>query len=185
MTNNHNNIVMIPSVTQEHLTINEEWRLDYSNRFYPYYPASSVYNDSMVNGSQVGLKQKGAGGSMVGMGSLVSSIGPSASIVAAAIAKGLYPRQPNAYNDEGGSSILYETMAESESVEGLRTKIERWRTEFPPLYDRKSGKPNPKGGRTRRRRHSDGGAGLFSCFGNAYGCEFSISCGGGNGKKHK
>lgn len=161
----------------------------FSSRLYPYYPASSVYNDSMINGTQAaGLKQKGGAGSMVGMGSLVSSIGPSASIVAAAIAKGLHPRQLHTYNDEGGSSILYETMAESESVEGLRTKIERWRTELPPLYDRKNGKPNPRGGRAQRRRHSDGGAGLFSCFGNAYGCEFSISCGGRGGinrKKHK
>ncbi|PKI41373.1 hypothetical protein CRG98_038259 [Punica granatum] len=78
-------------------------------------------------------------------------------------------------------------MAETESAEGLKTKIDRWRTELPPLYDRKSGKPNPRGGHARRRRHSDGGAGLFSCFGNAYGCEFAISCGGGGGnkKKHK
>lgn len=130
------------------------------------------------------MRQKGAGGSMVGIGSLVSSIGPSASVVAEAIAKGLYPRRANAYNDNCRSSIV---LAESESVEGLKTKMERWRTELPPLYDRKSGKPNPRGGYTRRRIHGDGGARLFSCFGNAYGCQFSVSCGGGgsNRKKHK
>ncbi|KAK4764855.1 hypothetical protein SAY86_025945 [Trapa natans] len=158
------------------------------DRFYAHYPANSVINDSMVNGAQAGgaggLKQPngGGGGSVVGMGSLVSSIGPSASIVAAAIAKGVHPRQlqaVQAYNDEGGSSILYETMAQSESVAGLRTKIERWRTELPPLYDRKNGKPNPRGGAQRRRHSEGGGSGPISCFGKALGCEFSISCGRG------
>ncbi|KAK4760339.1 hypothetical protein SAY87_005232 [Trapa incisa] len=171
------------------------------DRFYASYPANSVVNDSVVIAPQAGgaggLKQQkggggrgGGGGSVVGMGSLVSSIGPSASIVAAAIAKGLHPRQLHAvqaYNDDCGSSILYETMAESESVEGLRTKIERWRTEQPPLYDRKNGKPNPRGaggGRAQRgRMNNNGGSGLFSCFGTAMGYEFSISCGGGAKRK--
>lgn len=160
------------------------------DKYYTYYPGS-VCNDSIVNGEQAMVRQKGGGGggggSVLGMGSLVSDIGPSASVVAAAIAKGIYPRRMNSPADDGGSSIL----TEQDSVEGLKTRIERWRTEMPPLYDRKNGVPNPRGvrggargGGKGTRRHSDGG-GLFSCFGNAYGCEFSINIGGGATAKKK
>lgn len=146
---------------------------------YSYNPGSTVCNDSMV-----GFKQT-KGGSM--LGSIVSDVGPSASIVAAAIAKGLLPHNKN-NREDAESSILLENWTEKDSIEGLRTKIERWRTELPPIHDRtnnngkKAAKSGANRGRDRPRRHSDGG-GLFSCFGNAYGCEFSISCGGGNAKK--
>lgn len=145
---------------------------------YSYNPGSTVCNDSMV-----GFKQT-KGGSL--LGSMVSDVGPSASIVAAAIAKGLLPPNKN-YREEGESSILLDNWTENDSSEGLRTKIERWRTELPPIHNRggngkKNAKTGANQGRDRPRRHSDGG-GLFSCFGNAYGCEFSISCGGGSTKK--
>ncbi|PQQ18966.1 uncharacterized protein Pyn_22543 [Prunus yedoensis var. nudiflora] len=80
----------------------------------------------------------------------------------------------------------------------LKTKIERWRTELPPVYDCKNKNNNnnntsqhPKllqsshHGTNRppkSRRSRSSGKSLFSCF--ALGCELSISCGGG-GKKPK
>lgn len=146
------------------------------DRYYPHYPGS-VCNDSIVNGEQAGPRKQGGASSAVGGGSLISDIGPSASVVAEAIAKGIYKRKvKKSVVDDGASSVL----TEQDSVEGLKTKIERWRTELPPVYDRKSGVPNPK--RVKGKAGGDGG-GLFSCFGSAMGCEFSISCGGGGNKK--
>ncbi|KAI3423381.1 C2 domain-containing protein [Psidium guajava] len=165
--------------SQKHHTKIHLWRSQ-SERTndYSYNPGSTVCNDSMV-----GFKQT-KGGSL--LGSIISDVGPSASIVAAAIAKGLL--HPNKNNrDDAESSVLLDNWTEKDSIEGLRTKIERWRTELPPVHDRpnngkKTAKSGGNHGKDRPRRHSDGG-GLFSCFGNAYGCEFSISCGGGNAKK--
>lgn len=123
---------------------------------------------SMCNGSDMWPPVKANG-------SVCSDVGPSPSVVAAAVAKGLYPA------DDAASSILEDWTADS--VEGLRSKIERWRTELPPIYDRDYHKYTPKTRHSRRHTDGGGGGGLFSCFGNAYGCEFSITCGAKSTRK--
>ena len=147
---------------------------------------ASFCNSSIVNGSELSTGQKKGNVN----GSLCSDVGPSPSVVAAAIAKGIYPlpytgaRAPSP--DDAGSSLVDE-WADQDSVEGLKTKIERWRTELPPVYDcaknnaksshiqkpLQSSHRRPSSQKTRRSRSS--GKGLFSCF--ALGCEISISCG--------
>ncbi|XP_015875518.1 uncharacterized protein LOC107412287 [Ziziphus jujuba] len=158
-------------------------------------------SSSMVNGSEIGVgnnnnknNNKGGGG---GMGSICSDVGPSPSVVAAAIAKGLYPiphHNNNIYNkDETGSSILDDWTEQDDSVEGLKTKIERWRTELPPIYDHYQNRNyRPENHqlhrhlrppiRTELRKKKTGGA-LFSCF--IFGCEFSLACGGSNPRKKR
>ncbi|XP_030503515.2 uncharacterized protein LOC115718844 [Cannabis sativa] len=137
-------------------------------------------------------------------GSMCSDVGPSPSVVAAAIAMGLYPRgaataTTMTEDDQTAarSSIVLNNWIEDDSVEGLKTKIERWRSEIHPIYERRQQQVNkinygrssyrrnnnneaaPVAKRSEHRRAGSGG-GLFSCFGTAYGCEFSISCGGGS-----
>ncbi|KAL1211596.1 Protein SRC2 [Cardamine amara subsp. amara] len=135
--------------------------------------------DSMVNGSLCN-----------------SDIGPSASVVAAAIAQGLYNRQKTAVkavaaNKEDASSIL------EGKTEGIEHRVERWRAEKKGAVAVEVASSNDsscKGGAGRRRRRRrrkekqrrrNGGGeskkGLFSCFGNVFGCEISITCGGGSG----
>lgn len=141
-------------------------------------PATPGPPDSMCNGD-VAVKKVGSG-SMVNGSICSSDVGPSASVVAAAIAKGLYqtptvPVKAPAAEDDG--SLLTE-----QSEEGLHSKLERWRTELPPTYDSTKIRANSKHAGKPRRRATEGG-GLFSCFGNAFGCEISITCGGGNSKR--
>lgn len=124
--------------------------------------------------------------------SLCSDVGPSPSVVAAAIAKGLYPLPAAPRTME--SSVI-DGWSESNCTEGMNTKIERWRNELTPAYDKevydveneekKKLKQTPKRNGKTPRRTSRRGNGLFSCFGTALGCEFSISCGGGNRKKKR
>ncbi|KAI3459050.1 hypothetical protein Pfo_015713 [Paulownia fortunei] len=141
--------------------------------------AGSVYNGSVINGS----------GSMVNGSELCSDIGPSASIVAAELAKKSQPppwakrSNRNAQAEETGSSILEELTIEEAKAKGyrIRTNRERWRKQM-------SGKHNNMDNcdqsdlssncNRHSRRNSDGG--LFSCFGNAYGIEFTIVCGASN-----
>ncbi|CAH2038933.1 unnamed protein product [Thlaspi arvense] len=126
-----------------------------------------------------------------------SELGPSPSEVADKIVK--YGSQAN----ETESSILSEWSIDESSMEGLRSKLDRWRTELPPLYDIGSSQVSNSefdgsvvpaaatGGRSSRRktpatkkhnrRHTDGGNGLFSCFSKICGVECSFVCGGGNG----
>lgn len=140
----------------------------------------SVVTGSICNGGSV---VKGSG-SIVNGSQCSSDVGPSASVVAAAIAKGLY-KAPTPPKTGAGGLITEEWTAakESDGQEGMKSKVERWRTELPPIYDNSKMRANSKhGGRPRRR--TDGG-GLFSCFGNAFGCEISITCGGGNGSSNK
>ena len=184
-------------------------------------------DSSLINGgSEVGVPQKGR--IVNAKGSLCSDVGPSPSVVAAAIAKGIYPLSYPMPPASGavGSSIL-DDWSDNNSTEGLKTKIERWRTELPPIYDHHDlkkvkatpinpnliGKTPGRGGKTpgragktpgragktpgrtgktpgrtgktpgRTPARPKKGNGLFSCFGTAYGCEFSITCGGGNRKK--
>ncbi|KDP23730.1 hypothetical protein JCGZ_23563 [Jatropha curcas] len=153
---------------------------------------SSVINGSLVNSSAVihtNNKDKDAStgshgnGSMVN-GSLCSDVGPSASVVAAAIAKGLIKTPANAGppTKSRGSSIL-EDWTDNDSVEGLRTKLERWRTELPPIYDNDKQKMMSKSRRKQQQRRRSEHPGLFTCFGNIFGCEISITCGGGSSRK--
>ncbi|MED6123931.1 hypothetical protein PIB30_054204 [Stylosanthes scabra] len=137
-------------------------------------------------------------------GSLCSDIGPSPSVVAAAIAQGLYP-MPALPPRSAESSAVDGWAGDRGTEEGMRTKMERWKTELTPVYDRnyrQQSSPSevsdesemkyktPKRvGKTPGRRSISGGShrqqgkGLFSCFGTVFGCEISISCGGGNRKK--
>ncbi|CAH8387385.1 unnamed protein product [Eruca vesicaria subsp. sativa] len=138
----------------------------------------------------------GGGGGVDSMvnGSLCSSdIGPSASVVAAAIAQGLYNRQKTTVKagagKEDASSIL------EGKTEGIEHRVERWRAEktvgavAAGSSDESSGKGGGRRQRRRRRRrkekqrrrNGEGRKGLFSCFGNVFGCEISITCGGGSG----
>ncbi|KAH7843364.1 hypothetical protein Vadar_015727 [Vaccinium darrowii] len=101
-----------------------------------------------------------------------SEVGPSPSEVAAVMARERHPI------DDNQSSVL-DGWSLDESVEGLRSKLERWRTELPPLYDRSGfGSSSYRSTSQHLRRHSDdGGMGLFSCFGNIYGYECQCICG--------
>ncbi|XP_012453463.2 uncharacterized protein LOC105775500 [Gossypium raimondii] len=60
-----------------------------------------------------------------------SELGPSPSEVAAAVAKNLQHKRM-----EEAESSLADGWSLDESIEGLRSKLERWRTALPPLYDR-------------------------------------------------
>ncbi|MCD9639798.1 hypothetical protein HAX54_024521 [Datura stramonium] len=101
-----------------------------------------------------------------------SEIGPSASEVAAAVAvaERKYPL------DDQKSSVL-DGWSLDESVEGLRSKLERWRTELPPVYDRGQASSSYHSTGRHARRHSRGSSGLFSCFGNILGYECQCICG--------
>lgn len=137
----------------------------------------SVLNGSLLNGSEIWVPKNGS--------VCNSDVGPSPSVVAAAVARGLYPT-PLVKPHNPGSSILGDWTAEDTSVEGLKSKIERWRMELPGKCDNT---PNSyqkirkqKERKQQCRRHSiNASSGLFSCFGTAYGCEFTIVCGANNG----
>ncbi|KAE8009976.1 hypothetical protein FH972_006376 [Carpinus fangiana] len=102
-------------------------------------------------------------------------------VVTSAVGKEL--RLKSGQDDQSGSS-LWDEWSEDSSMEGLKTKIARWQMTLPPIYDneyKKFGSSIKK--RSGHRRSRSAGGGLFSCFGNAYGFEFSIACGGGIRKK--
>ncbi|XP_021722012.1 uncharacterized protein LOC110689542 [Chenopodium quinoa] len=106
-----------------------------------------------------------------------SEIGPSPSEVAAAIA------EDNKFKhfEERGSSIIMDYESE-----GVRTKLERWRSEMPTAYGYGDSYIDGDGSSSStffprtihtRRHTADGGAGKISCFGNICGYECSIVCG--------
>ncbi|GER41691.1 calcium-dependent lipid-binding family protein [Striga asiatica] len=104
----------------------------------------------------------------------ISEVGPSPSEVAAMIAK--YPLK-----NENGSSVM-DGWSADESVEGLRSKLDRWRMEVPPLYDNNNNNGYGFSSRSSRyygggRRRGSEGSGLFSCFGNICGYECQCVCG--------
>ncbi|KAG2316216.1 hypothetical protein Bca4012_067026 [Brassica carinata] len=172
-----------------------------------------VTGGARVSGGNNGGGGGGGGGSVVvGVDSMVngsycnSDIGPSASVVAAAIAQGLYNRQKTAVKavavKEDASSIL------EGKTEGMELRVERWRAEkkvaggavgaveTSTSSDDSSGNVGGGGRRPRRRRRKEkerrrrrdeegGKKGLFSCFGKVFGCEISITCGGGGGDSSK
>ncbi|KAK6161203.1 hypothetical protein DH2020_004584 [Rehmannia glutinosa] len=107
-----------------------------------------------------------------------SEVGPSPSEVAAAVmAERKYPL------DDNQSSVL-DGWSLDESVEGLRSKLERWRMELPPLYDRGFSSSSYKSSGRHARRHTKGSSGLFSCFGNIFGYECQCICGKPPGKRN-
>ncbi|KAL3630983.1 hypothetical protein CASFOL_023967 [Castilleja foliolosa] len=134
-------------------------------------------------------------GSVVNGGSeLCSDIGPSASIVAADLARKCQPpqqqqqqqqpmiRRPSGYEDTG-SSILGEMTMEEAKAKGYRVRSsrERWRKQvskrdYGDMDDDRSDLSSNCNEQSRRK--SDGG--MFSCFGTAYGIEFRIVCGAPN-----
>ncbi|KAL0284002.1 UNVERIFIED_CONTAM: hypothetical protein Sangu_2854800 [Sesamum angustifolium] len=124
--------------------------------------------------------------SMVNGSELCSDVGPSASIVAAELAKQLQPPLPVKpanqgrfhRNDDTSSSILEELTIEEAKAKGYRTRTsrERWRREVSDGHtDLESCDDDSQLSMNKRhsRRNSDGG--LFSCL--VYGIEFTIVCG--------
>ncbi|KAK7356465.1 hypothetical protein VNO80_15737 [Phaseolus coccineus] len=127
-----------------------------------------------------------------------SELGPSPSEVAAAIAR-------NPVIDEG-ENMTVEGWGLDGSMEGLQSKLERWRSDLPPVIDRGELSSHPTSSTKtslHSRRHTDGGStpsggggggggkgggggGLFSCFSKICGLECYIGCGGDpKGKKDR
>ncbi|KAL0414188.1 UNVERIFIED_CONTAM: hypothetical protein Sradi_1620500 [Sesamum radiatum] len=108
-----------------------------------------------------------------------SEVGPSPSEVAAVMAEKKYPLEDNQSSVLDGWSL-------DESVEGLRSKLERWRMELPPLYDRGGFSTSSyKSSGQHPRRRNDKGSGLLSCFGNIFGYECQCICGKPPGKRSR
>ncbi|KAK6915315.1 C2 domain [Dillenia turbinata] len=130
--------------------------------------SGSNLNGSTVNGSIVwGPPRPG--------GSVCSDVGPSPSVVAAAMAK--------IYKDDDVSSSILGEWTVNRREEGLKSKIQRWRADIPVRYENDPRKKKPKPPKSSRHPRQSNGPRLFTCFGNAYGCEFTIVCGTGNSKK--
>lgn len=149
--------------------------------------AGSVCNGSLVNGNG-----SPCNGSAVNGSELCSDVGPSASIVAAEIARKSLPPMAErkgsmrqaakagaAEGKEVGNSIVEEMTVEEATAKGLNSSMGKLRKEvsLPPKHEGKFQRSRSDS-RGHERRHSDGG--LFSCFGNAYGFEFTIVCGASN-----
>ncbi|KAE8711624.1 putative Plasmodesmata-located protein 2 [Hibiscus syriacus] len=118
------------------------------------------------------------GGSMVNGESLCNSdVGPSASIVAAAIAKGLYHPPVNNQPQTNETSKISE-WTKKEREEELSMRLERWRSEIP--YHGAGIGEAKRSRKGRRSRYKRSGFRLFSCFGDAFRFEISI----GSKKKH-
>ncbi|KAE8714657.1 hypothetical protein F3Y22_tig00110195pilonHSYRG00329 [Hibiscus syriacus] len=111
-----------------------------------------------------------------------SEIGPSSSEVAAAVTRNM-----NHNKMEEVESSVGEEWSLDGSIEGLESKLGRWRTELPLVYDQSNEKsslfsdegPTPMTKRSRhsRKRSHKNKKGLFSCFGTICGCEISVTCG--------
>ncbi|KVI08116.1 uncharacterized protein LOC112503056 [Cynara cardunculus var. scolymus] len=79
--------------------------------------------------------------------------------------------------DDMNSSIL-DSWSLNESEEGLRSKLDRWRSQLPPLYDRRFSSTTSSTISRRKKRHTDGGDnGVFSIFWNICGYECQCVCG--------
>ncbi|KAK6136327.1 hypothetical protein DH2020_029948 [Rehmannia glutinosa] len=156
-----------------------------------YYGGGGGGGGSAVNGGGSAVN----GGSTVNGSVCNSDVGPSPSVVAAAVAWGLYPTHQGP-PPKPGSSVLEDWTVEESSMEGLKSKIERWRMELPQKYDQRYQRLENNKRREKKRNHrhrrrktpggdGEGEAGLFTCFGNAYGCEFTIVCGAKNSRRGK
>ncbi|KAH7859118.1 hypothetical protein Vadar_031773 [Vaccinium darrowii] len=104
-------------------------------------------------------------------------VGPSPSEVAAVMARER-EKEMGRYPFDDNQSSLLDGWTVDESMEGLQSKLERWRTELPPLYDR-GGFPSSSFRSTSQhiQRDTDDESGLFSCFRNIYGYECQCICG--------
>jgi hypothetical protein len=122
-------------------------------------------------------------------GSLCSDVGPSPSVVAAAIAKGLYPLPLQMPRKAVNQSPMFDKWPPEKDHGGemLNTRMDRWRAiELPAAYDNNNNNNNGEKNMVKQTGKGKGkneGEGKFSCFGNLLGCEISITCGGGNRKK--
>jgi hypothetical protein len=109
-----------------------------------------------------------------------SELGPSPSEVAAVMT-----RKKNRRFVEIESEIMG-VMSLDGSMEGLQSKLERWRAELPPVYDASDISSFPASSTSKEskivkqhsRRHSADDDGTFTCFGRFCGLECSIVCGG-------
>ncbi|CAL0316742.1 unnamed protein product [Lupinus luteus] len=151
-----------------------------SHRATPLHPAGRLSNAF----DMYGTPRRSNMGNIVPPVITESELGPSPSEVAEAIA-----RKP-VFN-EGDNSTVGGWSLDELSVEGLQSKLERWRTELPPVVDRgessyqKTSSTKSKSSSRHTRRKTDGGAGLFSCFSNICGVECSIVCGGPKPNKNQ
>lgn len=103
-----------------------------------------------------------------------SEVGPSASEVAGMMMmERKYPLE-----DDTSSSILDEWSLNDTEL-GLRSKLERWRSEMPPLYDGGySSSSSFRSNSLRQKRHEDEeDMGAFSIIGNIFGYECQCVCG--------
>ena len=104
-----------------------------------------------------------------------SDVGPTPSTMAAGVTAHDLFSLPEVGGDDW--------RPEKSKGEDLKSKLERWKTELPakPIpgaRDNERGLRRSKTSATgHRRRHTDGGAGLFSCFGDVNGFECAVSCG--------
>ncbi|KAF9604846.1 hypothetical protein IFM89_010521 [Coptis chinensis] len=104
-----------------------------------------------------------------------SDVGPAPSTIAA----GTTAHDLFSLPETGGDVIDEWDPEKKHKAEDLKSKLERWKTELPPVYDRGHhhlGSFKSKSTAGHRRRHTDN-AGLLSCFGDVYGFECAISCG--------
>ncbi|ESW19199.1 hypothetical protein PHAVU_006G104400 [Phaseolus vulgaris] len=132
--------------------------------------------------SEVGVRK----GGVFNGDSLISDVGPSPSMVASAISKGLYPMPPPRTAD----SSTIDGWSENSGTEVMKKKMEKWRMELSPAYEdydderRKLKQTSPREGQTPRggsRRGSRRGG--PSCFGSVFGCEITITCAKGNRRR--
>ncbi|KAF9610493.1 hypothetical protein IFM89_022522 [Coptis chinensis] len=104
-----------------------------------------------------------------------SDVGPAPSTIAA----GTTAHDLFSLPETGGDVIDEWDPEKNTRLRDLKSKLERWKTELPPVYDRGHhhlGSFKSKSTAGHRRRHTDN-AGLLSCFGDVYGFECAISCG--------
>ncbi|PNX82653.1 hypothetical protein L195_g038684 [Trifolium pratense] len=155
-----------------------------------------TYNPDGKNGyydeseSEIGVPTGKKGVIVNANGSLCSDVGPSPSVVAAAIAKGLYPLPMQMTRRTVNQSPMFEKWPPEKQHGGemLNTRMDnRWRAiELPGAYDNNNNNNNGEKDvvkQTGKGKNGRKGDGLFSCFGTVLGCEISITCGGGNRKK--
>ncbi|KAI3746696.1 hypothetical protein L6452_09135 [Arctium lappa] len=109
-----------------------------------------------------------------------SEVEPS-SLEAMAMMERRYPLE-----DDMNSSIL-DSWSINESEEGLRSKLDRWRSELPPLYDTRFSSTTSSAISRRKKEHIDGedNNGVFSIFGNICGYECQCVCGQPSSAKAK
>uniref|UniRef100_A0A7N0USQ8 C2 domain-containing protein n=1 Tax=Kalanchoe fedtschenkoi TaxID=63787 RepID=A0A7N0USQ8_KALFE len=124
---------------------------------------NKINNKSRINSNQIRSRL-----SIMSM----SELGPSPSEVVEEARR----RNPTALTETSEEPSMLD-----ESVEGLRSKMDRWRFDFEPTNEKANSNETgtfSSNARTKHiRRHTDGSSGLFSCFGNVCGYECTIVCG--------